>query len=68
MSASVNSAIHHAQSLSWSDEMGQILEVLQGVQRRLDVLGVSVAAAHLDACLHEISRSFISDNNASKAD
>jgi hypothetical protein len=57
MSASVNSAIHQAQTLSWSDEMGQILEV-----------GVSVAAAHLDACLHEISRSFISDNNASKAD
>jgi hypothetical protein len=68
MSASLNNATHQTQTLSLSEELGQILELLQSVQKRLDVLGSPVAAVHLDACLHEIARSFISDNDASKAD
>jgi hypothetical protein len=49
-------------------EVLEVLNVLRGCLDRLDALGAQVPAVHLETCLYELSRSFISEEITSEGE
>ena len=51
-----------------NDECLSVMAVLRQSLVQLDAMGADVAAAHLEACLNELGKIFISDQNPSNCD
>lgn len=64
----IGTAAGNEASKSYGDERLMLMGVLRPCLERLDALGADLAAAHLEACLNELGKAFISEANPSEVD
>lgn len=60
MTSNVGSRAGSKETVNVSNEILDVMDILRACLVRLDAIGAHVPAVHLETCLHELSRSFIS--------